>query len=176
MYLAVNDISKAYGMHQVLNQVSLILNDGQRLGLVGANGVGKSTLLNIITGELEADSGSVSLTPGAQIGYLPQTLATFGDRTLNDLIDESVQELRQLERLMRDLEERMSGAPDNMAEYAEVSEQFERRGGYEIDHRIEAVLGGLRVGHIPRSRPVCTLSGGEKSRIGLARRWPNMPK
>ena len=72
--LAVDNISKAYGIHQVLNGVSLIVNAGERVGLVGANGVGKSTLLKIITGEIEADSGAVTIPADLRVGYLAQVI------------------------------------------------------------------------------------------------------
>jgi len=172
-YLSILNISKTFGYHQVLNGVSLMLNAGERIGLVGANGVGKSTLLKIITGELEADGGTVMLTPGAKLGYLPQAIASFEGRTLADLIAESMRHLRDLEARMRDLEQQMEAAsPDVldaiMVEYGETVEQFERYGGYEMDYRVDAVLEGLGVNHIPRERLFATLSGGEKSRVGLA--------
>ncbi len=173
MFLTISNITKTYAFHQVLNQASLTLNAGERIGLVGANGVGKSTLLKIVTGEIEADSGSVMLTPGAKIGYLPQAIAGFEGKTLADLIADSMSYLRELEAQMRALEQQMESARDNtldsiMLNYGEVSEQFERHGGYEIDHRVDTVLDGLRVGHIPREREFATLSGGEKARVGLA--------
>lgn len=74
IYLSVNHISKTYGVHRVLDDISFILNNGERLGLVGANGVGKTTLLKILTGELEADGGQVFLTPRTSLGYLKQEL------------------------------------------------------------------------------------------------------
>ncbi|MCI0348598.1 MAG: ATP-binding cassette domain-containing protein, partial [Acidobacteriales bacterium] len=173
MFLTISNITKTYAFHQVLNQASLTLNAGERIGLVGANGVGKSTLLKIVTGEIEADSGSVMLIPGAKIGYLPQAIAGFEGKTLADLVADSMRYLRELEGRMRALEQQMESASDDaldavMMEYGEASEQFERHGGYEIDHRVDTVLDGLRVGHIPRERQLATLSGGEKARVGLA--------
>jgi len=173
VFLTISNISKSYAFHQVLNQVSLTLNAGERVGLVGANGVGKSTLLKIVTGEIEADSGSVLVTPGAKMGYLPQAIASFEGRTVDDLIADSMRHLRDLEARMRALEQQMeiasNGALDAlMLEYGEAVEQFERYGGYEIEHRVDTVLDGLRVGHIPRDRAFATLSGGEKARVGLA--------
>jgi macrolide transport system ATP-binding/permease protein len=173
MFLSIANVSKTYGFHQVLNQVSLTLNAGERIGLVGANGVGKSTLLKIVTGDTEADSGSLVITPGAKIGYLPQAIASFEGRTVDDLITDSMRHLRDLETRMRTLEQQMemagNGTLDSlMNEYGDVTEQYERYGGYEIDHRVDAVLGGLRVGHIARDRQFTTLSGGEKARVGLA--------
>ncbi len=172
-YLSINNLSKSYNIHNVLNGVSLILNAGERVGLVGANGVGKSTLLKIVAGEIEADGGEIVLAPGTQIGYLPQVITGFDDKTVEDLIDDALRTLRDMERQMRLLEAQMgqvSGAAldEVMATYGDLAEQFERSGGYEIDHRLQTVLNGLRMNHIGRDRRFGTLSGGEKARLGLA--------
>lgn len=173
MQLSVASIFKSYGIQPVLNQVSFTLADGQRLGLVGPNGVGKSTLLKIIMGQLEADSGKVNLPADATLGYLPQSIEDFGDKTLQDLVAESMQHLHTLEQRMRQLEEQMAivqkPALDTiLLDYEAAIEQFERYGGYEMDYRVDQVLDGLGVGRIPRERAVATLSGGEKARVSLA--------
>jgi macrolide transport system ATP-binding/permease protein len=171
-YLSVLNVSKTYGYTTVLSGVSLVLNQGQRIGLVGANGVGKSTLLKIITREVEADSGAVTCSPGMQLGYLAQVIDSADNQTLDDMIAHSMRHLYQLESRMRELETFMAegGAflDTAMIEYGDVSEQFERYGGYELDSRVDAVLNGLGVGHIARNRLFETLSGGEKSRVALA--------
>jgi macrolide transport system ATP-binding/permease protein len=172
-YLSVSNISKTYGFHSVLNNISFVLNAGERIGLVGANGVGKSTLLKIITGEVEPDGGSVMLTPGSQLGYLAQTISVDDDKTVDDLIAESMRRVHELEGKLRDLETQMtitsSAALDAvMAQYGDTLEQFERAGGYDIGYRVDAVLNGLGIGHIERGRRFITLSGGEKARVGLA--------
>ncbi len=171
--LTLTHISKSYGVQTVLDQVSMPITDGQRIGLVGANGVGKSTLLKIIAGEIEADSGKLDLPARIQIGYLPQTAVESADgTTISDLIHQTLDHLRQLEVRLRELEGEMAAGGNHldavMAEYGDVSEQFEQHGGYEIDYRVDAVLSGLRLDHIDRSRRVATLSGGEKARVGLA--------
>lgn len=173
MYLIAKNISKTYGLHTILNDVSLILNAGERIGLVGANGVGKSTLLKIITGEIVPDMGTVALTNGARLGYLAQVLIGMDDLTIDDLIVKALSYLHNLETQMRDLETQMGQTEGDalnavLAEYGEVSEQFERAGGYEIDAHTDMVLQGLGVGHLPRNRVLGTLSGGEKTRVGLA--------
>jgi macrolide transport system ATP-binding/permease protein len=179
MLLTIHNLSKSYGYQTVLKDVSLTLDAGQRGGLVGANGAGKSTLLKIIVGEVEADSGAVNIGHSVELGYLAQTIPFAGDKTLGDLITESTSHIRQLEARMRQLETRMTPANADldtiMAEYGEVSDQFERRGGYDLDYRIDVVLNGLNVGHLPRDRRFETLSGGEKARVGLAMLLLNAP-
>ena len=172
-YLAIEGTSKAFGLQQVLSNVSFVLNAGQRLGLVGANGVGKTTLLKIITGEVHADSGSVSIPPGIEIGYLAQVIDLAEGKTISDLISISMERLTTLEARMRELEAQMASASGTslgafIAEYGEAAEQYDRYGGYEMDYRINAVFGGLGIGGINREREFSTLSGGEKSRAGLA--------
>ncbi|RIK35084.1 MAG: ABC transporter ATP-binding protein, partial [Chloroflexi bacterium] len=102
--LSVNQTGKSYGPLTILQNVSFILNRGDRVGLVGANGSGKSTLLQIIAGDLEPDSGSCSIPPTITTGYLPQRPPDAGERSLADLIRDSVGELRVLEERLRTLE------------------------------------------------------------------------
>lgn len=172
MLLTIDHISKSYGDHQVLNNVSFGLPLGQKLGLVGANGVGKSTLLKIIIGELAADSGAVHLAPGAEVGYLAQALSNIETLTIAQLLDAMLGNLRTLEGELRALEAQMAASGDDLdeilARYSVLTEQFERRGGYELDYRLDQVFAGLGIERLERSRLVATLSGGEKARVGLA--------
>ena len=172
-YLSITDLSKSYNLHTILNQVSLILNPGERIGLVGPNGVGKSTLIKIIAGQLAADSGTVSIPPQIELGYLPQVISGYDEQTLGDLIAQSSRRLSALEVEMRQLEAHMAvlegdTLADAMTHYGEVSDQFERLGGYEREHQVAAVLAGLHIDHLPAERRFSTLSGGEKARAGLA--------
>jgi macrolide transport system ATP-binding/permease protein len=137
------------------------------------NGVGKSTLLSIIAGQEPMDSGRITLEAGAEVAYLPQETPVFYGRTIDDLVLESVGNLRQLEARMRQLEAEMAGAseeemPALLEEYGAASTRFQDRGGYDLDYRVDVILAGLGIAHLPRTREVETLSGGEKARVGLA--------
>src|SRR6266699_2227719 len=145
--LAVRHLCKSYGAITVLDDISFIV---------------KST-----------DSGSFLFNPNTEVGYLHQTTPEFSGHTMQDLILESVGNLRQLEEQMRELESAMSTAKDDqlaglMDEYEQVSSRFQDRGGYELDYRIDTILEGLRISYLPPDREMQTLSGGEKARVGLA--------
>ncbi len=180
--LAVRHLCKSYGAITVLDDISFIVNSNDRIGIVGSNGVGKTTLLNILIGQESTDSGSFTFTPPIEVGYLPQTTPEFSGHTLQDLILESVGNLRQLEERMHELESVMSTAKDEqlaglMDEYEVVSSRFQDRGGYELDYKTDTILAGLRIAYLPRDRGMQTLSGGEKARVGLATlllRSPNL--
>ncbi len=172
--LFVRNLSKSYGAITVLDDISFVINANDRVGVVGSNGVGKTTLLSILVGQESPDSGSYSFAPSTEVGYLPQTTPEFyGNHLLQDLILESLGNLRQLEERMSALENAMSTTPGNqlaplIEEYDLVSTRFQDRGGYEIDHKIDAILDGLRISYLARDREMQTLSGGEKARVGLA--------
>ena len=173
MLLAVRSLFKAYGAINVLNDVSFVVNKGDRVGIVGSNGVGKSTLLKILVGQEEVDAGTFAYAPSTEVGYLPQTTPEFYGRTIQDLILESLGSLRQLEERMRQIEAIMTTASKEqlavlLEEYGHVSTQFQDRGGYDLDHKIDAILEGLHISYLPRTQEVQTLSGGEKARVGLA--------
>lgn len=173
MLLSASAVSKSYGGKSILHNVSFVLNHGEHVGCVGANGVGKSTLLRIIVGEVEPESGQIALAKGTEVGYLSQTLAALGTKTIDQLLSESRGNLRALQARMRLLEQRMAEQSSDtleatLVEYGELAERFERRGGYDLDYLIEVVLASLRLDHLPREREVATLSGGEKARVALA--------
>ncbi|MGH2482815.1 MAG: ATP-binding cassette domain-containing protein, partial [Ktedonobacteraceae bacterium] len=174
MLLSTHRLTKAYGAINVLQSIRFIINAGERIGLVGPNGVGKSTLLRLLTGQEEADAGRFACAPSCEIGYLPQSTPDFYGHSIQDLILEAVGQLRQLEEQMRELEHALSSASDEeqlaalLEEYGHASARFQDAGGYELDYRIATILAGLHVDYLPRTREVATLSGGERARIGLA--------
>jgi macrolide transport system ATP-binding/permease protein len=173
MLLSISNLSKAYGDNQVLNGATFTMHAGDKWGLVGANGVGKSTLVKIITGEVQADGGAVQLGPGAEIGYLPQVLAAAAEQTVAQLLAAAQANLHAIERRLRELEAEMAqpdagDLPALLAEYGRLGEEFDRLGGYGREHQEAAVLSGLGVAHLPHDRRLATLSGGEKARVGLA--------
>jgi macrolide transport system ATP-binding/permease protein len=173
MLVTVRNLSKSYGAINVLHDISFVVNHGERVGIVGSNGVGKSTLLKILVEQEEADSGGIAYAPSSEVGYLPQTMPDFYGHTMQDLILASVGNLRQLEERMRQIEAEMATAHEEdlaslLVEYGQVSTKFQDHGGYDLDYKIDTILEGLRIAYLPRTQEVQTLSGGEKARVGLA--------
>ncbi len=173
MLLSVHDVFKSYNHRPVLEAAALALANGDRVGLVGANGAGKSTLLRIIAGAVAADRGVCTIGPNVRLGYLPQEPADRGDVTLGEVIAGALAPIRALETRMRALEAALPGLKDEalhaaLREYGEVSDGFERAGGYELAAREAQVLAGMRLDYLPREHQAASLSGGERARLGVA--------
>ncbi|MFJ7945670.1 ribosomal protection-like ABC-F family protein [Streptomyces sp. NPDC096354] len=170
--LTLKDVSKAYGDRTVLDQVSLTVRPGDRVGVIGENGSGKSTLLRLMAGAEKADTGDVTVRFHAGIGHLSQTLALGAAQTVQDTVDAALAELRELEQRIRTAEAALgtSETPSEaeLAAYGDLLTAYEERDGYRADARVDAALHGLGIGHLTRDRSLGTLSGGEQSRLALA--------
>jgi ATP-binding cassette, subfamily F, member 3 len=170
--LVVNKVSKSYAIQTILQDVSFVINSGDRVGLVGPNGSGKTTLLRIITGQESPDSGRVSFQAGASVGYLAQGLdASFG-ATVGDVVRSGIAGLTDARHEVERLAEQMAHGADTpqvLVAYGEALEQFEALGGYGFDLRMQPVLAGLGLQDVELETPVQQLSGGQRTRLGLAR-------
>jgi ATP-binding cassette, subfamily F, member 3 len=170
--LQVQHLRKSYGTTTVLDGVTFILNDGEHVGLIGPNGSGKSTILRCVTGREQPDSGSIVLSPrDATIGYLAQAFEQLGDRTVGEVVASAQADLAEAERALQHASEALATASDMeaaMQAYEEATARFEALGGYDREHRAAAVLQGLGLGDIPHETLAATLSGGQKTRLGLA--------
>ncbi len=175
--LKVTDVCKSYGDGFILDKVSFVLNRGEIAGLIGPNGAGKSTLLKIIIGSESPDRGKVWLEPKVRIGYLAQALIYAPDATIGSVVNETIgpalQILTEIEVLGQNIAKlKTAEARDYdaaMVNYAEVLEEAERLDAYSISARLAEVLAGLGLEHLDENTPVVTLSGGQKTRLGLAR-------
>ncbi|MFF0310725.1 ABC-F family ATP-binding cassette domain-containing protein [Streptosporangium sp. NPDC004379] len=164
--LSLRDVSKAYGDRPVLDHVSFTVRPGERAGLVGENGSGKSTLLRLIAGAESPDDGEITVVADGGIGHLTQTLDLPDDHTVQDAVDAALADLRDLERRMRELAADLT--EDRLAEYGDLLDAYEARGGYEADARVDKSLHGLGLGPVGRDRRLGGLSGGERARLALA--------
>ena len=152
------------------------VGDTDRVGLVGANGTGKTTLLRLIEGTLSSDSGRVTCSKGTTYGYLPQEGLTLSGRTLFDEVLTVFHDLSRIEDRMRELEHEMSDLPGKgarhdqvMREYATLQHEFEVNDGFTIEARAAAVLGGLGFAESDRDKLTDEFSGGWQMRIALAK-------
>jgi ATP-binding cassette subfamily F protein 3 len=171
--LQVHNLHKSYGITTVLAGINLIVNDGEHVGLIGPNGSGKSTLLRCIIGQEQPDTGAITLSPaGTSLGYVPQSFGDLlGDRTIAQVVAEAQAEYVAAEAALARAADRLGDAEDMeaaLAAYDAALAQFEALGGYGRENRAEAVLQGLGLSQIAPSTPANTLSGGQKTRLGLA--------
>jgi ATP-binding cassette subfamily F protein 3 len=170
--LQAQKIHKSYGSETVLAGAGFILNDGEHVGLVGPNGSGKSTLLRVITGQEQPDSGTVTLSPGnSTIGYLAQVFATGGDQSIGQVIAAAHPGLAEAERALQEASDALVSSEDAeaaLASYGDALARFEALGGYEREHLTASVLQGLGLAAMDPDTQVSTLSGGQKTRLGLA--------
>lgn len=173
--LAVTGLTKYFGAKLILDNVSLALNRGEHIGLVGENGIGKTTLARLILSQLIPEQGKITFTPGIEIGYLPQEAAFKVDTSIQEYLAQSLKQLDRMQTQLTLLEEQM-GQPNLVPEtlsallesYGNIQAEFARLGGYETSYRFEQVLAGLGLAYLDQSRSLHTLSGGEKTRVMLA--------
>ena len=174
--LTLQNVNKSFGINTILKDVSLTLQAGSRMGLVGVNGSGKSTLFRLISGAMEPDSGVISLAKGTRVGVLTQDADIRSDLTIQQELERVFEPVREMERRMREMEQEMAekhGDPEAFDQlsraYARLVDRFEDAGGYEWPSRIQGVLAGLGFARGRENQPANQLSGGEKTRLCLAR-------
>ncbi|HUU58570.1 MAG TPA: ABC-F family ATP-binding cassette domain-containing protein [Phycisphaerae bacterium] len=162
-------VTKSYGTHDVLRNVSFRLSGGARVGLVGANGQGKTTLLRILAGLDPPTEGTVQRSRALRIGYLPQEPPALEATTLHEAMLAVFDDLRRMEADLHDLAGRLAGADERLvARYGRMQHEFDTRGGYTYPHRVEAVLSGLGFSRRQWAQPLAQLSGGQRTRAYLA--------
>lgn len=177
MLLNVEHLYKYFNGQALLKDINFTVEDREAVGLIGINGCGKSTLLNIITGSEGYDKtpeglGSVNIAGKASIGFLKQNSGLNSGLTIGEEMKNAFAPLLETLDKMKALEKKMADGGDIDCishEYAELSSYFEARDGYRIDVKIKQVLNGMGFGSTPTDRVISTLSGGEKTRLALAK-------
>ncbi|MFH1748769.1 MAG: ABC-F family ATP-binding cassette domain-containing protein [Planctomycetota bacterium] len=173
--IRLQNVCKQFGGQVVLKDVTLELNTGQTIGLVGPNGSGKTTLFRLMAGMLAPDTGTATRSKGLEIGYLPQEPQIGEGQTLHDEVLSVFAEVLALEQKLHAISEQMSGQSSRgeldrlMAEYDRVNTLFEAAGGYSFEQRLGEILGGLGFQKTDYELPMAALSGGQKCRAALAK-------
>ncbi|MFC4805272.1 ABC-F family ATP-binding cassette domain-containing protein [Filifactor villosus] len=174
--LALNNISKSYGVDTIIKDITFSLNEYEKVGLVGINGAGKSTLFKIIAGELSPDTGNVFLSKDTGIGYLEQNISIRSDNTLYEEVLDVFHDVMLLERELRTLEQKIAKNSENstlldslMKQYSQKSEEFSLMNGYSYNSEAKGILIGLGFSEEEMNKKVNTLSGGEMTRLMLSK-------
>ncbi len=176
MLVTLHQITKSFLNEVVLRDIDLTVSEQDRIGLLGVNGVGKSTLLNIMTGALPFDKGDIHSKKNLVIGYLKQNEALVSENTLQAEIQSALARVYEIRELIKDVSQKMSVADTDSPQYRQLTEHYEvlsnefnALDGYHADVRIKTVLNGLGFGTFDLSSKVSTLSGGEKIRFAMAK-------
>lgn len=172
--LNVEHVTHGFGARQILNDASFRLLKGEHVGLVGANGEGKSTFLNIITGKLMPDEGKIEWCKHITTGYLDQYSTLSKGKTIYDVLKEAFQHLTDLEKEMLELYDKMADCSEDemntiMEDVGEIQEILDYSGYYTIDSKISEYANGLGLGEIGLDRDVSELSGGQRAKVLLAK-------
>lgn len=168
----VKNLKKSFEVgHDVLSDLSFEINAGEHVGILGANGCGKTTLFKLLTGEYTPDEGSISIHKGRRIGLISQIPVYPAGWTTEDVLREAHARLRDMAARLRELEELMAADSSRalLDEYDRLSDDFRRLGGYDMDRERSRVAAGLDIPPEMREREFDKLSGGEKTRVNLAR-------
>ncbi len=167
--LSVQAVGRRFGDRELLRDVSFRLAQGDRVGLVGPNGTGKTTLLRIAAGLDEPDAGAVAYARGTRLGFLRQELLGDATGTVEEHARGAAAHLRELETELSALEARLGDADEEtLHRYADLQHHYDHAGGYDFEGTLRRVLAGLGLADLV-DREVATLSGGERTRLGLAR-------
>ena len=171
--ISVTDLVKSFQIGEnVLNGVTFHINEGERVGILGKNGCGKTTLFKILTGEYLADEGEVMIAPNKRIGLISQIPIYPPEYTVEDVLDTAFQRIHAMERELEAVTQRMAAGENDvelLRRYDRLSSGFEQAGGYDIQVRVNKVCNGLGILQEMRQRLFSDLSGGEKTRINLGR-------
>ncbi|MBC8081311.1 MAG: ATP-binding cassette domain-containing protein [Gorillibacterium sp.] len=178
MLLQAVNICKSYGVRAVLSNITMLVNEREKIGLVGINGAGKSTFLQIIAGEMSYDSGDMFISKETTIGYLAQNSGLNTDKTIREETLAVFSDLLSVEQELRDLEVAMADPvligdskryEETLNRYSTRSEWFREKGGYAIEAKIRGILSGMGFSDFPQDTRIETLSGGQKTRLALAK-------
>lgn len=170
--IKIQNLEKTFGIRTIFKNVSFELKRGERLALIGANGAGKTTLIKCLIGEEDYTDGAVIIPYGETIGYLKQDVTSTDEATLGETIDMAWSDLHDTETSLRETEKAMQMSPNDeelQMRYARLQERFEMLGGFSYEATTRKIIAGLGFGQDDLNRPFQSFSGGQKTRINLAK-------
>ena len=178
--LSCNNVTKTFGVETILENISFSVNEGDKIGIVGVNGTGKTTLFKVITGILPHDRGEIFTSKNCRLGYLEQNTNFYSEKTIYDEVVSvfpdligSEEELRSLEHQIASLSDKGASSGDQLKKtmdtYGKKYEEFEKNNGYSYKSEVRGTLKGLGFSDEEMDKPVNVLSGGEKTRVLLAK-------
>jgi ATP-binding cassette subfamily F protein 3 len=176
--LSCNNISKAYIVDNIIENISFTINDDEKIGLIGLNGAGKTTLFNVLTGELDYDSGEIIISKNKKISYLKQNTRIESDKTIFEEMMTMFDDIISMENELRQLEMEISKFTEHdedgmlatlMDKYTHLNERFVVQDGFSYQSHIRGVLKGLSFNEDDFDKPINILSGGQKTRVMLAK-------
>ena len=170
--LSVKDLVKSYDVDQnILDGLTFDVQAGERVGIMGRNGAGKTTLFKILTGEIDYDTGEIVFAPGKKVGLISQIPNYPVEYTVEQVLRTAFAELDGIRKKLEALEQKMTASTpqDLLRQYDDLMNRYTVGGGYEIDVDLEKICNGLNVPKEMREQLFCMLSGGEKTRVNLAR-------
>lgn len=177
--LSCNNITKYFGIDLIIENITFSVNEGEKVGLVGINGAGKSTLFKILCQQIPYDEGELYIAKSTQVGYLDQNNVLDSDKTIYDEVItvfshliEMEEELRKLEQEIAELSKNTSSSTELqelMDRYSHILENFDKQNGYGFRSEVRGVLKGLGFSEEEFTQPIAQLSGGEKTRVSLAK-------
>jgi ATP-binding cassette subfamily F protein 3 len=178
--VTLTEIEKNFGRRVIFDKLEFAIDRGERVGLIGDNGAGKTSLFKVIMGELAIDDGDVSIARTVRLGHLVQDPIFDGTNTVIDEAELAFAELHDLSHRMRELEHEMAVVQGDdldkvLKKYEDVQHQFDLAGGYVWHHRLEATLLGVGLAREIWEQSVATLSGGQRSRLALAKLLISQP-
>lgn len=176
--LSCNNLNKSFGIDTILENVSFTVNEGDKVGIIGVNGTGKTTLFKVLTGIYGYDSGDIYLGKGVEIGYLEQNTNFQSEKTIYEEVLEVFSDLIEMENYIRNLELKIAEESSNpnskeldklMNEYSHKLELFSELNGYGYKSEVKGILKGLGFSDEEMQTPINILSGGEKTRVLLSK-------
>lgn len=170
MLLNVSNVTKTFGIDVILSGATMRMDAREKVALVGRNGAGKTTLLKILTGQMEPDTGGVTLAHGAKVGYLKQEMPVTYGRSVLEEAQSALQQQLEIRKRLEELEARMDhSSPEDLEEYALLHEHFLEAEGYSVERDIRTVLQRMGFTEDEFEKSTSLLSGGEKTRLAIAR-------